>query len=904
MSTGLRSLLCGLLLCLMGGQAVQAVENNPSLVMAILAFEDQAQAQARWEPVLAEINRKLAGRLSLRLVLYDFPQLEQAVRQHDVDFVMTNPAMYIEMARAYGLTSPLLSTVLLHGDIPLQGMGGVIVTRNTADAPQTLAELEGRKVAFPGWSSLGGYLMQLKVLQDYGVKTARIDWQATGMPHEKAVLEVKAGRADAAFVRTGVLESLLQQGQLHKEEFRILNDQQLSSFPLYLSTQLYPEWPMAAMTHVRTQDAAWVTGAFLSLEGKSLEVLRESGIHDFIIPSDYGVIESLLKSLKVRPFHIEPPISLADIWRNHRVLVLLLIVFFFTVLALGVGLLVYNRKLFAALAALRFREEELRLAAVAFQTNEAIVIANANEEILDVNQAFCRISGFAREEVLGKTPRMFQSGRHDRVFYDQMWQQILQTGSWSGEVWNRKKDGTIYPLYQRISAVRDSLGRISHYVASFSDISLRKQTEEHIQRLSYHDSLTGAANRRLMVMQIQKALKNKTDSLNALLFVDLDHFKLLNDALGYDIGDELLRQVALRIEEVIQPGDTLGRLAGDDFVVLLQQLGEEQSEAVRTAQETALKIQQALSAGFELSGHPYQTTASVGISLFVRGDYQAEELLRQSEMAMYQAKDEGRYTICFFDQGMQEVATRKAWLEASLREAIQREEFILYYQPKLDCQGQLHGYEALLRWQMSNGEMISPGDFIPLAEETGLIIPIGKWVINQAVEQIKRWQSEQGKENLVLAINVSAQQFRDTSLEQDVAVALRNSGVPGHLLELEVTESMLLGDFEQARDRMMGLKELGVCFALDDFGTGYSSLNYLKKLPLSCLKIDQSFVNDMLESKDDAMIVQTIISLAKSLRLRVVAEGVETAEQQEALCEQGCDLLQGFYLGRPAPLPA
>ena len=547
---------------------------------------------------------------------------------------------------------------------------------------------------------------------------------------------------------------------------------------------------------------------------------------------------------------------------------------------------------------------DLRVAATAFETHESLMITDAKQVILRVNQAFTEDTGYTAEEAVGQTPRLLKSGRHNAAFYSAMWGTIRDTGHWQGEIWDRRKDGEIYPKWLTITSVKGDDGVVTHYVGSHIDITERKAAEEKIQYLAFYDSLTRLPNRQLLMDRLGHALatSERIARVGALLFIDLDNFKSLNDTLGHEIGDLLLQQVALRLTTCVREGDTVARLGGDEFVVLLENLSEQPIEAADQTETIGAKMLASLSQPYQLETHEYHGTTSIGATLFVDHLLATDELLKQADIAMYQAKNAGRNSLRFFDQKMQANITGRFSLEGELRKALELQQFHLHYQIQVDSSHRPLGAEVLIRWAHPMRGMVSPAQFIPLAEETGLILPIGQWVLKTACAQLKAWQQEEHTRELVLAVNVSAKQFRQTDFVSQVQTHLQHYGIKPKLLKLELTEGMLLEDIEDTIATMSTLNELGVKFSLDDFGTGYSSLQYLKRLPLDQIKIDQSFVRDITSDPNDAAIVQTIIAMAETLGLNVVAEGVETEVQREFLELRGCTHYQGYLFGRPMPI--
>jgi len=880
----------------------QPQPGKKNLTIGILAFEPKHLIKENWQPIIEHVNQSLAH-ISLQVEPYHYDELYNAVTRREVDFVLTNSAYYIELAHSQGLSSPLASLITSYKDTPLRGFGGVIFTKAERADIQAVSDLKMKRIATPKQGSVGGYMMQVYEMMQLGVDPDSYSIVETELPHEKTVRAVLQGDVDAGFVRTGVLESMQDRGLIQAGALRILNQQELSDFPLVLSTRLYPEWPLAAMAHVNTAHAGQVVGVFLTLDHNT-RILRGANVYGFSVPADYEPIRELMRTLKAKPYNIEATITWRDIWRSNRNESILAVAAIIVIVTLSMLLVAYTRRLSKTLEKLQENEDDLRISAVAFDTLQAIFITDLNERIIRVNNAFKELTGYSDKEVIGNTPRVFSSGMHDADFYRQIWKEIKTFGGWTGELWNKRKSGENFPVQQVITAVKDDTGQTTHYLSTFSDITVRKLSEEQIHQLAFYDPLTGLANRRLLEDHIIQAFSSSARNKNycALLFIDLDHFKHLNDTMGHKQGDELLKMVAQRLKGSVREGDTVARQGGDEFIILLEGLGEFKQEAAIRTQTLSEKILAAINQPYVLTGSQYRVTASIGINLFIDHHETVEELMKRSDLAMYQAKAEGRDTIRFFDPSMQEAAARRSEIEADLRQAIELQQFELYYQPKVYSDGSLHGYEALLRWHHPVKGMVSPLDFIPVAEETGLIVPIGQWVFRQACQTLEQWQQDTSKQQLTLAINISARQFRQKSFVADVITDYLEFDFAPQLLELELTESLLMDDVSEAVAKMNDLNQVGFLFALDDFGTGFSSLSYLKNLPLNCLKIDQSFVHDMLDDPEDAVIVETIITLAKSLKLKVIAEGVETHEQAMALKALGCELMQGYYFGRPAPL--
>ncbi|MFJ4431519.1 phosphodiesterase DibA [Pseudomonas sp. NPDC089395] len=543
--------------------------------------------------------------------------------------------------------------------------------------------------------------------------------------------------------------------------------------------------------------------------------------------------------------------------------------------------------------------ERLRMAAAVFDsTLEGVLVTDRQGVIVHVNRAFMRITGYQQDEVLGQRPSKFKSGRHGVAFYQQIYTTLAEKGEWSGEIWNRRKSGEIYPQWQTICAIRDDSGELTHYVAVFSDISAIKHSEQELAFLAHHDPLTGLPNRLLFNDRVEQALAaaeaNKRGC--ALLLLDLDHFQSINDGLGHTIGDQLLKLVGDRLRDLLGNGVTLARLGGDEFAMLAENCQE-----VGQAGKLAQSIIERLREPFEFEGHRLFISASVGISLFPSDALGAEQLLRNADSALFKAKTNGRACYALYTEELTAHAQHRVETAGELRRALEQDELRVFYQPVFDLfSTRMVGVEALVRWQHPQRGLVPPGEFIPIAERTGLIADIDAWVLRRACRQMVQWQ-EEGRDLAFVAVNLSSRLFGQRELYRQVAEVLHATGLDPALLELEVTESAVMEDPEVALEQLHRLRELGLSLAIDDFGTGYSSLLRLKRLPVQKLKIDQGFVAGLPLDDDDIAIVRVIIALARSMGMQVHAEGIEQAEQARFLLEQQCQLGQGYWFGRPVP---
>ena len=547
----------------------------------------------------------------------------------------------------------------------------------------------------------------------------------------------------------------------------------------------------------------------------------------------------------------------------------------------------------------RFREQ----ASLLDKAQDAIIVRRLkDDQVMFWNKSAERLFGWSREEAMGRPIKSLVYHVED-TGYRTVTEQVLRHGEWSSEITVYRKDGSPITVEGRWTLVRDECGKPHSIFSINTDITQRKTAEKEIHDLAFYDTLTKLPNRMLLLDRLKHALASsaRTRQFGALMLIDLDNFKNLNDTLGHEKGDLLLKLVGERLCHNVRESDTVARWGGDEFVMILTDIGENPEESAAHAEKAAAQILAALNAPYDLAGVEHHSTPSLGVTLFSTQQVSMDELLKQADLAMYQAKAAGRNAVRFFDPDMQAVINERVALESDLRQGLLRGEFVLHYQPQIDSMGSLLGVEALLRWQQPKRGMVSPGEFIPLAEETGLILAIGEWALLTACNQLAAWGMRRETENLTLSVNVSARQFHHPDFADLVIRTLEQTGSNPYNLKIELTESVLIDDVEDTVAKMNRLKEIGVDFSLDDFGTGYSSLAYLKRLPLGQLKIDQSFVRDVLIDQSDAAIVRTIIALGKSLDLKVIAEGVETQEQRDLLDQNGCTAFQGYMFGRPLP---
>ncbi|MFA5940025.1 MAG: EAL domain-containing protein [Sinimarinibacterium sp.] len=558
-----------------------------------------------------------------------------------------------------------------------------------------------------------------------------------------------------------------------------------------------------------------------------------------------------------------------------------------------------NRALLREITERERNENRLRLSSEVFEhLGEAIMITDAENRIVSVNRAFTQITGYSEDEVRGKMPKVLSSGKHNRAFYEEMWQKLKETGVWRGEVWDRRKNGEIYPEWLNISLVRDAIGRTTHHVAVFSDISERKAAEERILYLAQVDAVTNLPNRYLLGDRLQQTMEaaRRNDQGFAVMFIDIDRFKNINDSLGHSIGDALLREMAERLRTSVRGTDTVARHGGDEFVVVMPGVADAEQVA-----HVAAKILDAIARPFTVEQHLLTTTASIGIAMYPADGGDAEHLMKHADAAMYAAKNSGRNAFRFFTSDMNARVQEFLKIENELRRALQHGELRVYYQPQFDvCSGEVVAAEALVRWQHPERGLMLPGEFMHVAEESGLVEAIDDWVLGEACRQNRIWQ-DRGLRRITVSVNLSAIELHRDDAAGKVQDVLRASGLDARWLELEVTESMLMRDVERVQQLLQALRAMGVLIALDDFGTGYSSLAHLRRFPLSALKVDRSFVRDLQTDGNDAAICRAVIALGRTLGLRVIAEGVENAQQLAFLRNNRCDAVQGALFSWAVP---
>jgi diguanylate cyclase (GGDEF)-like protein/PAS domain S-box-containing protein len=546
-------------------------------------------------------------------------------------------------------------------------------------------------------------------------------------------------------------------------------------------------------------------------------------------------------------------------------------------------------------------EQDLKIAAVAFDINEAVAITDANNIIVKVNKAFTQLTGYDSTEVIGKSPKILKSGHHDRKFYEDMWASIQSHHGWSGEIWDKRKDGSVYPKKITIRTVLDENQKVLNYVSVFSDISSIKETQERINNLAFYDELTKLPNRQNLMRSLSMKVSTQSENYHAVIFMDLDNFKTFNDTKGHAFGDQILVKSAARLLDCLREGDIVSRIGGDEFVIIISDLSLTSDHAKEQLEIIVRKLQAAINEHLDINGYECYITASIGICIFRPDEAKVDELLMRADTAMYQAKYEGRNTFKFFESNMLTNIEKRASIEEDLRFAVERDEFALYLQLQVDENEKAVAAEALIRWIHPSRGLVLPDEFIPVAESSGAMAKIGSWVLRKACAYLVNWESDPEKCLLQIAVNVSYSQFKQSNFVENVLDIIKETKANPKRLKIEFTESLVLDNIDDGIKKINQLRDAGIGLSLDDFGTGYSSLSYLKKLPINQLKIDRSFIRDIMHDINDEVIVRTIIAMANSMDLDVVAEGVETREQFEKLKKHSGLKYQGYLFGRPLP---
>ncbi|MBI2380370.1 MAG: EAL domain-containing protein [Gammaproteobacteria bacterium] len=865
-----------------------------SLRLAVFADRPKAQLQARWQPLANYLSEHLRGEARVELLVLDERELDEALSFNRVDLLLTNPSHYLMIRSRNSMTGALATVIRQSAGQATRATGGVIVRAAERQDIAGLEDLRGKRLAMAGVAFLGGYQAQAFELLERGIALPQAAELLRVENQDAVVAAVLDERADVGFVSTGLLETLVAEGRLTPGRLAVVNSQSLASFPHALSTRLYPEWPFLALPHVDEGQVRRIAGALLALEPER-PAARAAGIAGFAPAADYLPVERLARRLRLPPYAQAPKVGWRDIWEQHRL----------AGLGLGLSLIVIA----SLLLVLARRNRQLLLAdaqrAQALAAQNAILMAvpdlmfelDAEGRYLAVWATDPDMLAASKEALIGHTVAEILPTEATAQVMRALAEADERGGSRGQQIQLKTPRGAQW--FELSTSLLDANRRPHRFIMLSRDITERREHQRQLEYIAHYDALTGLPNRVLKRDRLKQAMAQaqRRGQLLALAYLDLDGFKAINDRYGHDVGDAMLIALARRMAEVLRAGDTLARLGGDEFVVVLTDL--------HGAEECLPLFKRLLSAAAQpvsLSGHELQVTVSLGASFYPQTqDVDADQLVRQADQAMYQAKQAGKNRFQIYDTE-QDLATRSRHeILAALRAGLAAGEFLLFYQPKVNMRtGQLVGAEALIRWQHPERGLLPPGLFLPVIEDDPLSVELGDWVIETALRQMEAWQA-QGLD-IPVSVNVSARQLQQSDFVERLRLRLADHPRigPGRL-ELEVLETTALDDIDQISTLMKACAGLGVSFALDDFGTGYSSLTYLKRLPARQLKIDQSFVRDMLDDPDDLAILDGVLGLASAFRCEAIAEGVETERHGRLLLQLGCELAQGYGIARPMP---
>jgi diguanylate cyclase (GGDEF)-like protein/PAS domain S-box-containing protein len=893
-----------------------AVRADARMRIGILSFESKTETASRWQPTANFLQSTLPS-LLFEIVPLGYDELNAAVESATVDFVLTNPEHYVVLRNVFRL-SPMLTLNTLIGNGASSTFGGVIFTRTDATDIQQLQDVRGKRVAAVGLYSLGGFLAAADIFRQQHIDLRSSDVRSlrfVGTPHSKVVSEVLSGEADVGMVRTGVLEKMAQQGKLDLKQVRVLNAQAATAYPQLLSTELFAEWPFAAMPKVAPEVVKAVALALLNISPDS-SIAHAGNYYGFTPPANYAPVEELMRRLKVYP-NVESMPLWKELWLSYSEEIEFSLFLLFLV---GAGATMYlwigNRKLRNLSQLYQEAQAGLKVTAAAFESQVGIIVTDETTRIVRANAAFTKLFGYAEPQLLGHPTNMLRSDIIPEGTLREIWPILQAKGRWQGELSCRHQSGKVVPCVVAVTALSQNGQAPTGFVGSFLDISIQKQAENEARQLAFYDPLTELPNRRLFIdrLQTEITLAVRHHQLGALMFIDLDDFKVLNDSYGHTVGDQLLRLIAQRLNLLTGDAALAARLGGDEFVVMLPNLGAVASVAQDRATTYAWQIRRAILDPYELSTQPtnhrsgqylhYNISGSIGVALFGDQEEPVIEVLKRADVAMYQSKQGGKDTIRLYDPHVQSALVERVALSTELNAALAQDQLLLHYQMQTTADGIPVGAECLLRWQHPVRGMVPPVEFIALAEDSGAIIGMGDWVLRQACTTLARWEKLPALEQLTLSVNVSPRQFTDADFVLRVEKALQETGASPHRLCLEITEGVVLHDADQVIEKMRRLCAIGLSFSIDDFGTGYSSLSYLQRLPLRELKIDKSFVHDLATNTTSEAIARAIVALGLGMKIDVLAEGVETEAQRSRLTALGCERMQGYLFARPMALLA
>lgn len=881
--TGKLALL--LLFALVAGHA--AAE---TLRIGVLTYRGTERAVRDWQPHADYLGQRLAP-LRFEVVPLSLAEFAPAVAERRIDLLITNTGHYVELEA--GGTVARIATMRIAGPKgPVDRFGGTVIVKAGRDDIRGYGDLRGKRLVVPDTKGFGGWQVHLPEARSAGIDLLHDTHGIIETQNQEKVIEaVLSGAADAGFVRSDLIESQAAAGKLDLNALQVIGDRKSANYPYAHSTRLYPHWPFARLDHVSEEVVRNLLIALLELPPEHAAT-RAAGIYGWTLPHNYQPVHELFLDFRLGPY-ANLPVRFGDVMSRYGKPILIFGTLF---IALLLASLLWVLRVNAML---NNNRKKLQLAAGVFEhAQEGIIIADTRGKIIEANETFLELTGYARDEVIGRNPRFLASGQQDKDFYRDLWNALLEKGLWRGELWNRRKDGRLYVQQTSISTVRGNDGKISHFIGLSNDITELKESQAKLEQMAFYDALTGLPNRRMLSDRLQQAMAfaQRNERLLAICYLDLDGFKPVNDTWGHAAGDRLLVEVAKRLLSCVRGGDTVSRLGGDEFVVLLGNLAH-----LDECEMALERLRHELCMPFPLPDGEAVLSASIGVTLFPLDSSDVDTLIRHADQAMYVSKQAGRNRHTLFDVEHDQLSEIRQQSSQGIRTGLERNEFRVFYQPKVNMRtGQVIGAEALIRWQHPERGLLQPADFLPVIEFVGMQSEIGLWVLETALHQISNWRS--AGLDLIVSVNIAAQQLQSDGFVATLQEMLaRHPEVPASQIELEILETAALDDLSHVATVIQSCHALGMKFAIDDFGTGYSSLTYLKQLQAGSLKIDQSFIRDMLDDPEDLAIVDGIVGLASAFRREVIAEGVETPAHGRMLLQLGCDLAQGYGIAKPMP---
>ena len=971
--------------------------------IGILAFRSKAETIKEWTPTINYLHT-IESKDTFTMIPLTYPEINNAVKNNKLDFVITNSGHYVYLESMYNI-SRIATMMRYKNGHWIDRFGGVIFTRADRDDIKTADDLKNKKIAAVDSESLGGYATQMYELYKYNIHANDFHLDYTGMPHANVVKEVLEGRADVGFVRTDVLEDMVNSKKINLKDLKIIHPQRIAGFPYLLSTALYPEWPIAQMSHVSKNLSNKIIVALLSHSQHKTPSEEDIG---WSAPMEYRDIHEVFHTLRLPPYDKADNFTVADVYERYQIFIWITGTLSFIIL-IGIILeITLRRKLFVESKKnelflrnsgdgihildqqgniiqvsdqfcdmLGYKREEMigkhvsqwdnhisidmihheidtakhhrhiihtkhirkdasqydaevtisfietrkgywiyclardvtkelhekidmELAALVYKhSSDAMVISDENVKIISVNPAFETLTGYTMEEVLDHPTSVLSSKEHGNDFYHKMWESLNAGGYWEGEIIDRAKDGEFFSKWLTIQTVYDRANHPYRRIAIFSDITNHKEEKYKIWYQANFDSLTGLSNRSMFIFRLEQKLLDieKAGQMMALLFLDLDHFKEVNDTIGHEKGDILLKEAARRISKSVHKNDVVARLGGDEFIIMLPKI-----DSLDDIQTVAQKLLSQLSAPFHIDHELVYISASIGITVSPEDGIKSETLLINADQAMYAAKAGGKNQYHFFTSMMQTTIQKRMKIIQELREAIDKKEFVVYYQPIVEAiSKKVFKAEALVRWIKADGTIVSPADFIPIAEETELIVDIGTFVFQSVTQLLSKWRSTY-EPKFQISVNKSPVQFRREYTDgNNIIDWIEKYSLNYDAIVVEITEGLLMDKSKIVLRKLDNLQNKGVALSMDDFGTGYSSLSYLKRFNIDFIKIDQSFVRNLEDEANDKAICEAITAMANKMKIKVIAEGVETQYQADYLTSIGCDYLQGYLFSKPIP---